>query len=59
MSLRSIHLPNDLTTEPGSFQSGKRLSNGHSAITLRLVDTATTGTGVVVLTYTTAVDAAA
>jgi dihydrofolate reductase len=49
-----------LMIHPVVVGSGKRLFDGLTTTTeLRLVDTATTGTGVVVLTYTTAIDAAA
>jgi dihydrofolate reductase len=48
-----------LMVHPVIVGSGKRLLNGLTTTTLHLVDTITTGTGVVVLTYAAALDAAA
>ena len=45
-----------LMIHPVVVGSGKRLFNGLVSTTLHLVDTISTATGVVVLTYTTAVD---
>lgn len=48
-----------LMIHPVIVGSGKRLFNGLASTTLQLVETITTATGVVVLTYTTTVEAAA
>ena len=45
-----------LMIHPVIVGAGKRLFNGRASTTLHLVDTISTATGVVVLTYTTAVD---
>jgi dihydrofolate reductase len=48
-----------LMLHPVIVGSGKRLFNGFEETPLRLADTTTTGTGVVVLTYATGADAPA